>query len=278
MSLMSSMTESTLRIKGQRCHVRVHGEGEPLLMLHGFSGDSTTWDAFRANIGSGFRLIAPDLLGHGKSAAPADSERYRMSEAAADMIALLDLLGSDRAHLLGYSMGGRLALCLALRYPSRFNSLIMESASPGMANEAERAERRQQDEALARRIESDGIDAFVDFWESLPLWESQRTLTPETRLAQRNQRLRNGAIGLANSLRGMGAGAQPSLWHELPGLRMPTLLLVGEGDHKFRAINEQMAGHMPKAELRLISGAGHNTHLEQPAQFAARVRSFLQRV
>ena len=272
------MTESTLRLNGQRCHFRVNGDGEPLLLLHGFSGDSTTWDSFGDEMGSGFQLIAPDILGHGKSAAPADAVRYRMAEAAADMIALLDHLGSERAHLLGYSMGGRLALCLALRYPARFRRLILESASPGIAHERERAARRGQDEALARRIESDGIEAFVDYWESLPLWESQRTLAPDIRRAQREQRLRNGAIGLANSLRGMGAGAQPSFWRELPQLQLPTLLLVGESDRKFRAVNERIAGRIPKGRMHLVSGAGHNTHLEQPEQFAARLRSFLHGV
>ena len=94
--------------------------------------------------------------------------------------------------------------------------------------------------------------------------------------AQRNQRLRNDPRGLANSLRGMGSGAQPSLWHDLPTLTLPTLLLVGALDDKFRRINEAMAAKIPSATLDIIPSAGHNTHLENSAAFALAVRSFLQ--
>ena len=190
---------------------------------------------------------------------------------------LLDRLAIDRAHMLGYSMGGRLALYLALRYPGRFRRLMLESASPGIADDAARLERRRQDDALADAIEATGIAWFVDYWQGLPLWRTQATLELAVRQAQRRQRLGNDATGLANSLRGMGAGAQPSLWHELPGLRLPTLLLVGELDHKFRAINQAMARLIPDVRLERIPDAGHNTHLERPAEFARRLRSCLGR-
>lgn len=256
--------------------LEVAGAGKPLLLMHGFSGSGETWQDIVAALSPGFRLICLDILGHGDSDKPETASRYRMPAIAADIIDLLDQLHITHANLLGYSMGGRLALYLALRYPERFSSLVLESASPGLADETERARRRQQDEALADRIEAHGIRWFVDFWEGLPLWASQSQLPSTVLQAQRNQRLSNDPRGLANSLRGMGAGAQPDLWQELPTLAIPALLVVGELDHKFRRINQAMTDSASSAELAVISSAGHNTHLENPTAFARVVRSFLQ--
>ena len=260
---------------GHRYQLEFVGAGQPLLLLHGFSGDGATWHAVADALGERWRVIMLDCLGHGASDKPREVASYRMEAIAADIISVLDQLEIRRTHLLGYSMGGRLALYLALRHPERLRSLILESASPGLAEASERAQRRRRDEALANRIEADGIGAFVEYWERLPLWASQSTLPPKVRAAQRQQRLSNSALGLANSLRGLGAGAQPNLWPRLPTLRMPALLLVGEADSKFRRINQAMAARMPDAQLRLIPAAGHNTHLENAPAFCREVNSFL---
>ena len=225
---------------------------------------------------AGFRLIRLDILGHGKSDKPESVSSYHMPAVAADIIDLLDQLNVPRVHLLGYSMGGRLALCLALHYPERFNSITLESASAGLASAAVRARRRRYDEALADKIEAKGIHWLVEHWEQLPLWASQASLPATVLAAQRSQRLRNDPRGLANSLRGMGAGAQPGLWQSLPCLPITALLVVGELDDKFRQINEAMAKEIPSATLDIIPSAGHNTHLENSAAFALAVRSFLQ--
>ena len=236
---------------------------EPLLLLHGFTGDRSTWDEL-ARFLPGYALIAPDLPGHGDS----DSQRFAMPQVAADIINMLDSLDIPGAHLLGYSMGGRLALFMALEYPRRFLSLTLESASPGIADDDEGLARRQQDKRLADRIESRGINAFVALWESLPMWASQAKLPAHVLAAQRQQRLGNDPTGLAKSLRGMGTGAQPNLWTRLHELNMPTRLIVGELDSKFRRINTEMAARIPNAKLSVIPAAGHNTHLENPAAFA----------
>ena len=262
---------------GHRYHIEAAGAGPALLLLHGFSGDRSTWRGLRQNLSRDFQLVCLDILGHGKSDKPASPSSYRMPDLAADIMDLLQQRQITAAHMLGYSMGGRLALYLALRYPGRFASLALESASPGLAEAAKRAQRRRQDEDLADRIEAQGIGWFVDYWESLPLWASQNRLPAEVRAAQRRQRLGNDARGLANSLRAMGSGAQPSLWHALPSLTIPTLLLHGELDDKFHRINAAMAEKMPNAQLVCIPSAGHNTHLENPAAFARALRSFLQR-
>ena len=261
---------------GHRYNLEIAGCGAPLLMLHGFTGAAATWRALCHELADDFRLICLDILGHGESDSPADVSSYRMSAIAADIIDLLDQLDLPSSHLLGYSMGGRLALYLALRQPDRFGKLILESASPGLANAAEREARRRADEDLAEKIEARGIHWFVEAWERLPLWKSQAQLPPEVLAAQRAQRLRNDRRGLAQSLRGMGSGAQPSLWQALPQLQLPTLLLVGELDAKFRRVNLSMATELPNAALRVIVAAGHNTHLEQRAAFTQALRSFLQ--
>jgi len=219
--------------------------------------------------------LAPDLLGHGSSPHPSEWTRYEMARAAADLSLLLDASCSEAVHLAGYSMGGRLALFFALNYPARVRTLCLVSASPGIAAAIEREERRDSDNALADQIERDGTAAFVDYWETLPMWESQqRSLSVGQRGQLRAQRLRNRPDGLANSLRGMGTGAQPVLLDELPFLDVPTLLIVGAEDGKFVAVNRQMAQRIPEVQEVVVPGAGHAVQLERPKEFARAALKF----
>ena len=261
-----------LPINGHHYHAVVSGAGSPILLLHGFTGDVSAWQNLRSMLEPSHRVIALDILGHGKSTKPSSASSYRIERVAADVIALLDQLAAGKIHLLGYSMGGRLALYLALRYADRFHSLILESASPGLRGQQARAERIRRDHQLADQIEAKGIEWFVDFWENLPLWDSQDALV---KASQRRQRLNNHPLGLANSLRGMGSGAQPSLWEELPRLNLPTQLIVGELDRKFLRINREMAAAMPQAAMKVVPHAGHRVHLENPPRFHEAVMSFL---
>lgn len=254
------------------------GSGAALLLLHGFSGDQSTWRRLLPALQRGYHVIALDMLGHGCSDAPADCDSYRMEAVAQDILALLEGWGGVRCHLLGYSMGGRLALYLALSAPARFLSLTLESASPGLATAAERAARQQQDALLADNIQTRGIDWFLAHWQSLPLWASQAALPAEVLAAQRSQRRRNRPMGLANSLRGMGSGTQPNLWRELPRLQLPAQLIVGEADAKFRRINRAMAARLPHCQLNELPALGHNCHLEAPEVFLQAILGFLQRV
>ena len=246
-----------------------------LLLLHGFTGSSENWAVHQAVFSEQFSVVSVDILGHGRSASPPDPNRYTMSHVAADLIALLDQWQITQTALLGYSMGGRLALYLACHYPERFSRLVLESSSPGLATAAEQIARRQSDEALANWIETHGIDAFVARWEALPLWASQAQLAEAVRQRLHQQRRQNNPQGLANSLRGMGTGAQPSLWPCLPSLPLPTLLLAGELDSKFVAINKQMVAQLPNGRLHIIPQAGHTTHLERPLLFQTAVTDFL---
>lgn len=265
-------------VDGLRYRVTEWGVGEPLLLLHGFTGSGATWQPLAARFEERYRVIAVDLPGHGATDAPPDDARYRMERVVADLAHLLAVLEATPAHWLGYSMGGRLALYATVRLPAHVRAAVLESASPGLATAAERQARREQDEALARRIEAEGIAAFVDYWEHLPLFATQLRLPAQHLAEQRAARLLNSANGLAGSLRGMGTGSQPSLWDSLAGLTIPGLLLVGELDEKFAAINRRIAETWATAELEVVSGAGHAIHLERPDAFAALVLDFLARV
>ena len=250
---------------------------QTLMLLHGFTGSAAGWGAHLDAFATvGLRVIALDMLGHGASETPTDPRRYAIERCHDDILAALTTLGvaPGEATLLGYSMGGRIALYTALRSPCCFQRLILESASPGLASAGERAARRVSDEALADRIERDGVRAFVDAWERLPLFASQRALPPERQHGLRAQRLRNSPLGLANSLRGVGTGAQPALYDQLPTLALPTLLIAGALDTKYDAIASQMADALPHARLAIVPDAGHTVHFERPAAFDALVTAF----
>jgi 2-succinyl-6-hydroxy-2,4-cyclohexadiene-1-carboxylate synthase len=261
-----------MHVNGVDYYVETHGSGEPLLLLHGFSGSGANWAVQVEAFAPHFTVITVDLPGHGRTASPTIPARYGVEYVAADLIAILDALELPSVNLLGYSMGGRLALYTALAYPSRINRLVLESASPGLKTAAERESRIVSDEALARRIESEGIPTFADYWTNLPLFATQ---SPEVRQRLHAQRLHNNPQGLANSLRGMGTGAQPSLWERLGQLSIPTLLLCGALDAKFAAINAEMHALIPHSTLVTVPGAGHTIHAEQPIHFADDVLRFL---
>ncbi len=251
------------------------GSGPPLLLLHGFTGCMRNWEPLVPQLAQNYTVVTVDLPGHGQTASPDDLSFYRIGPVAAELVQLMHSLGHDRFDLIGYSMGGRLALYIACRHPEKISRLILESASPGLKTAEERAARRTSDYALVNRIQQDGVEKFVDFWESIPLWESQKQLSAEARQNLRQIRLDNNPAGLANSLRGMGTGQQPSLWSDLSQLTMPTLLITGEHDHKFCAIAADMQSHIPQVDHQTVKNAGHTVHLEQPSSWLALVGAFL---
>lgn len=263
------------KLNGLDYNVSLTGSGEALLLLHGFTGSMHTWDRFIPTLSQHFKIITVDLLGHGQTEAPLDPKRYAIEHAAADLIELLDKLKIEKAHLLGYSMGGRLALMLATQYPERFHSLILESSTPGIESKEERLNRVQSDDELANFIEENGIEAFINYWEDIPLFQTQKRVRLEERKKLRQLRLQNNERGLANSLRGMGTGKQPSLWERLPLLTMPVLLIVGALDTKYVQIAKQFAERVKQAQLQIVNEAGHTVHLEQSDTFLQLILNFL---
>jgi 2-succinyl-6-hydroxy-2,4-cyclohexadiene-1-carboxylate synthase len=262
-------------INGVRYHVEQCGDGFPLVLLHGFTGAASTWEPFCPMWGKHSTLLMVDLPGHGQTESPGDTGRYDIKNVANDIKKLLDDLGIEKTDMLGYSMGGRTAITFANLYPERIRKLVLESTTPGLENPAERETRVQQDHKLALKIESEGLEKFIDFWESIPLFRTQLNLPNELREQIRSQRLMNNPIGLANSLRGMGTGAQPSWWDELTNFNFETLLITGELDKKFCLIADDMASKLPNAKHLSINDCGHAIHVEEREKFGTIVSEFL---
>lgn len=265
-----------IQIKSVNYHITIYGEGEPLLLLHGFTGDSGTWLPFIPLWKKNYKVITVDIIGHGKTDSPEDVEKYAMKETVDHLKAVIDYLDIAPVHLLGYSMGGRLALAYCIEYPETVKKLILESASPGLQTEIERKQRRIQDEKLGDSILEQGIINFVDKWEKIPLFKSQEQLDSIVKQAIRNQRLANNPIGLANSLRGMGTGAQTSYWSQISKFSIETLLITGEQDRKFYQIAEEMVKYNKKIRHLNVNNAGHAIHVEKPEIFGTIVMEFLR--
>jgi 2-succinyl-6-hydroxy-2,4-cyclohexadiene-1-carboxylate synthase len=260
---------------GVAYHVEIYGHGDPLLLLHGFTGSVESWKWLVPKWQHQRKLIMIDIIGHGLSDSPHDSKRYEIEHVAADLEEILKQLHIEKVNVLGYSMGGRLALTFAVLYSHRVNKLILESSSPGLKSDEERRARIKSDEALALEIETYGVKHFIEKWENIPLFATQKRLPPIVQECIRTERLRNNAKGLANSLRGMGTGKQPSWWDRLSEVTIPTLLICGELDEKFCQIASEMARLMPNAVVSKISDSGHAIHVEQPEIFVKIVDEFI---
>ncbi len=255
--------------------IDIQGEGFPLILLHGFTGDSSTWSSLVHQLKGNRNLICIDIIGHGKTDSPETKDRYDILSVTHDIERIIDFFKWDKVDVLGYSMGGRLALSFAMRYPQKVRKLILESSSPGLKTEVERKNRQVLDEKLARLILEKGITKFVDYWENIPLFSSQKNLPNQVQQAIREQRLQNSALGLANSLRGMGTGVQPSWWENLNQFEVDTLLLTGSLDQKFCSIAEEMVTLMKKAQWVKVNGSGHAIHVEHSEKFGTIIDGFL---
>lgn len=225
------------------------------MWLHGFTQTKATGHTFRSILAGTHELLTIDLPGHGENADVSAS-----LEETADLLA--DVLPSEPFALAGYSLGGRVALHFALRYPQRLTHLLLLSATAGIYDGDERRERRERDEALAERIESIGVDAFLDEWLAQPMFASLPR-DPSERAARST-----GARGLANSLRRSGTGTQAWLGDRLGSLDVPATVVAGENDAKFVLEAERLGGFLKDARVSLVPGAGHAAHLEQPTATA----------
>ncbi|MCA1719112.1 MAG: 2-succinyl-6-hydroxy-2,4-cyclohexadiene-1-carboxylate synthase [Actinobacteria bacterium] len=244
-----------------------------ILFLHGFLGSGADWADTISALDERFYCVAPDLPGHGSSLG-LPPENYTIEGATRALPGLLDELDVERPAIVGYSMGGWLALYLALRHPERCAGLFLESASPGLEDAAERQARRDADEERARLLESGDFGTFLADWYRQPLFAA---LERHEGLAERliEARRRNDPGELARSLRGMGTGDQPSLWGELGGLKVPTLAITGALDEKYAGIAHYMAALNPRLRTVIVPGAGHNVRVEKPGAYLRLLKDFL---
>lgn len=227
----------------------------PFVLLHGFTQNARSWGPFADRLATGRGVLAVDLPGHGGSAG-----------IDADLTGTAELLASSipPGIVVGYSMGGRVALHLALRHPDVVTGLVLISTTAGIDDADERAQRRADDERLADRIEEIGVDRFLAEWLSGPLFADLGD--EQARLGQRRT---NTAAGLASSLRRCGTGTQFPLWDELGRIDCPTLVVVGARDEKFRSLGGRLMQSIGSAaELVVIADAGHNAPLERPDETA----------
>lgn len=271
---------------GQSKQEPIHAESAlnhshlPILFLHGFMGQSADFRVVMEGMRDRHHCLAVDLPGHGQTEVLGPEAYYQMPQVAAGLVQLLDVLEIPTCGLLGYSMGGRLALYLALHAPQRFSWVVLESASPGLKTESERQTRRDRDAQLATELESclesQDFEQFLKRWYRQPLFASLSQHPDFATLLER--RLHNDRKALARSLRQMGTGQQPSLWESLHTLPIPLLLLVGEWDAKFRAIATEMHRDCPKAQIAVVPACGHTIHLEQPQRLISELRHFHARV
>lgn len=270
---------STLTIDGLAYAYRRSGPrgAPPLLLVHGFTGRASSWREHLPAVAERFDVVAVDLPGHGRTPTSGAAHPLRVSveETADDLAALLDRLELLPAHLLGYSLGARVALRIAIEHPDAVRRLVLESPSPGLAEPAERAARRADDEGLAGRIERDGIRAFVDEWQSQLLFASMAAQPAERRARLRRERMANDPAGLAASLRAAGQGRMEPLHDRLGNVRAPTLVIAGALDPVGRRRAEVVAKGIGGARLAVVPDAGHRPHFERPAVFRRLVLDFL---
>lgn len=262
-------------VRSVNMHIKRYniGAAKKVVWLHGFTGSSSTWEEVISFLPSSVELLTVDLIGHGLTDKPNDPTCYLVEEQIEDLHALIQQLEWNHFTIIGYSMGGRLALAYAAKYP--VEALVIESSSPGLAGEEERQKRKLSDDLLAERIRKEGVISFVDFWEGIPLFQTQKSLPLEKQVMIRNERLAQSAVGLSNSLRGFSTGVQPSYWNVLSEMSIPVLLVVGELDLKFCAIAKRMKNELPNAKLVAVKDAGHAIHVEKPKIFATIIKKVI---
>lgn len=251
-----------------------------VVFLHGFLGQGSDWLPFMDAFIQDYRCLLPDLPGHGANLDGQDRQTLSFARLAQGLERLLDRLGiGERVHLVGYSMGGRVALYFAVHRPERVQSLVLESASPGLSKRQERQERRQLDDLRAAKLLAGGLDAFLEEWYAQPLFTSlsrqpDRDVGSDRLETLKARRRQNDAHWIARAIAELSPGRQPALWNRLGELRMPVLLLAGEQDEKYAALVRKMGSRIPNATVIIAPGAGHNIHLESPRWYEACLQDF----
>lgn len=235
---------------------------DTFVLLHGLTGGPESFDALARELPAGARLVRPLLAGHG----PCPTLPERWAGEVSRLVGLLEDEGVEGAHLVGYSMGGRLGWSLLDAAPARFSRATLIGAHPGLATRAEREARRAEDQRWIELLERDGLDAFLAAWEALPLWRSQASLPAELEREQRRVRRQHQPSALAAALRALGLAEMPPARPER--IRVPVTLVVGALDQRHLALASELAPKLPRGRCRVVPDAGHNVLLERPQALA----------
>lgn len=240
-----------------------------LVALHGFTENDTVWaDVLRGGIPD---PVCPLLPGHGWKPC---GQGTTVESVADELAARHGARGP--VDILGYSMGGRIALVLALRHPRLVRRLVLVSSGPGFKDGALQGSRRTHEMALAETLEDDGLGPFVAMWEKNPILAPAHPLPRALEEDVRARRMNHDPNGLAGALRHLGAGAMPNLWERLGEIACPTLLIAGASDRRYVEVMGEMAKAMPQARLEIVAEAGHGIHREQPEAVRRLVADFLR--
>lgn len=263
-------------INGLSINVEISGEGDiSLIFIHGFAGSAEDWNEVVDLLSGNFKLVRIDMPGFGKSDKPDDPGCYVQSFGSSIISAIIKKLNLGKIVLVGYSMGGRFALDVVASDSQSVVGLILESASPGIDDDEQKALRAAADNAFADAITLRGMEWFVNYWSEIDLFQSQKSLSELKLMQQNHRRLKNSPAALALSLRAFGAGVMEPLWNYLYTIDVPVLLLSGELDTKFTAINSRMSVLFPLCKHIIVKNAGHNIHLENPSEFVNLLKDFI---
>lgn len=242
-----------------------------VVFLHGFMGSGEDWLPIAEGLSRDFYCLLPDLPGHGDTRLDPDPG-YETWSAALKKVLLAH--GIERTRLIGYSLGGRIGLYFSLNYPEIVTRLALESANPGISDPQERQRRAQWDDTLSRRIIQDGLEAFLDTWYDLPLFESLNR-QPELKAELRRQRARQSPGDMAAVLKALSPGRQPDLTRRLAEIQAPTLLITGRLDLKYSQRMQEMDQAIPTSQLILLNDCGHNVHRERPKKYLEQMHEWL---
>ena len=235
-----------------------HGSGPAILLTHGYGATSRMWGPQLRALSDRLRFLTWDIRGHGASDSPEDPAAYSEEASVADMLAILDAAGVERAIVGGLSLGGYLSLAFHARHPERVRALMLFDTGPGYRSDEGRAKWNALAERYARGLEQKGLAALGG--------------SPEVRESQH----RHGPRGLALAARGILAQRDSRVIDSLPAIAVPTLVLWGEKDEAFVKPGEYMAAKIPGARRIVLAGAGHAANLDQPAAFNAAVEEFVR--
>ncbi|MBN1637742.1 MAG: 2-succinyl-6-hydroxy-2,4-cyclohexadiene-1-carboxylate synthase [Ignavibacteriales bacterium] len=250
----------------------------PIIFLHGFTGCAEDWRYFVENLSSKYFPIAIDLIGHGKSSKPTEKKYYSTNQIVRQLNNILKTLNLNNICLVGYSMGGRISLSYALKYPESVKALILESTSPGIKNEYYRRLRVENDKKIVKLIIEQGLNKFLDFWLNQPLFETQNKIYNKDYENFKKSKYKNSPIGLANTLLGFSTGKMPSYWDRLQSIKQKTLLITGSKDKKFTELNKLMKKQLNNSKHIIIKNVGHNTHLEKKNEYLIILKNYLRKI
>ena len=261
-----------IEIENIKYNIEIKGEGKPIICLHGFSENLSTWEFLKLN---GYQLILIDIIGHGKSDKPSHRKCYSLKVILKHLNKIISKLALKKYSMLGYSMGGRIALAYALTYPKEIHKLILESASYGEGGFLNRLKRGRNDLKLAKSIQKNGIEWFNQYWGDLRIFKSQRSLPRSVINEINKRRLANSTTALSNTLKGTGQGKFPCLKNQIVKLSIPILYISGEYDKKYQAVGRNFEKLNAKVKHIVINGCGHNTHIENPEEYMKVLSEFL---